>query len=72
MERDQEFETVRDVVHAGLEMHSRHEAPTPREVLALQIRHMCAQAGMPKPDFESYPAHDRADSYFDNLHASEG
>lgn len=67
MERERKFETVRDVVHAGLEMHGRYEAPTTHELLTLQIRHMCAQAGLPVPDFESYPAYDRADSYFNNL-----
>lgn len=60
-------ETEHDVLKAALELHATHEEPTPREVLSLQIRGICARAGLPKPDFDHFPPSELASSYFESL-----
>ena len=63
----QEFETERDVLRAALEMHGRHEAPTPRDVLGMQIRGICARGGLPKPELDHFPPYELADEYMASI-----
>jgi len=51
-------ESTRDVLIDALTKVSEHEPPTSREVLQIVIRLECARAGLPKPDFDCYPAGD--------------
>jgi len=60
-------ETTRDVLRAALELHGQHEAPTARESLEIAIRMECARAGLPKPDFDHFPAGELASSYMSSI-----
>ena len=61
------FETERDVLRAMLELHGEHEAPTPRDVLGLQIRMTCARAGLAKPDLGHWPPSELAGTYIASI-----
>jgi hypothetical protein len=65
------IETAKDVLRDALEMHGRHEEPTPREVLGISIRLTCAQQGLPRPDLDHWPPYDRAAEYFRELSEQE-
>lgn len=60
-------ETVEDVLRDALDLHGRHETPTAREALGMSIRLTCAQQGLPKPDLDSWPPHERAATYFGEM-----
>lgn len=64
---DQTFETERDVLRAALEMHAQNDAPSTWDVLEIQIRTMCARAGLPRPDLKHFPPSETADAYFASL-----
>jgi hypothetical protein len=61
------YETERDVLRAMLEMHGEHEAPTPRDVLGMQIRMTCARAGLPMPDLGHWPPSELVGTYMDRI-----
>lgn len=61
------FENTRDVLREAMALHGSHEAPTAREVLAIQIRLECARNGLPKPDFNHFPPSELGASYFESL-----
>lgn len=48
-------ETLRHVLRDALRTASSYDPPSPREVLEIVVRAMCADMGLPKPEFECEP-----------------
>ncbi len=61
------IETELEVLRASLELYAQHEAPSPWEVLEMQIRATCARLGLPKPDMAHFPQGDLASHYMSSL-----